>query len=61
MVKVRNKYNNVIVYFKFFASKEYPNCFWYTTIPESIGFELGAIKNFEPLDTSWEEIKNERF
>ena len=59
MIKVRQKYQGHIVYFKVFASKQYPDCFWYTKTEENDGFELGRINDYEPIDTTWEEIKNE--
>ena len=59
MIKIRQKYNGSIVYFKFFASEQYPNCFWYTKNNENTGFELGRINDYEPIEKTWKEIKNE--
>lgn len=60
MIKIRQKYNSDIVYFKFFASSDYPNCFWYTKTIENNEFELGKISDYIPLYKTWEEIKNEK-
>jgi len=60
MIPVRQKYEGHIVYFWFFASKKFPGCFWYTKQQESEGFELGRINDYEPVNTSWKEIKNEK-
>ena len=56
MIKVRNKHNGYIVYFKFFASTTFPNSFWYTKSGENTAFELGNINDYEPLHATWEEI-----
>ena len=57
MIKVRNKYEGFIVYFKFFASMKYPNCFWHTKTTENDGFELARIDDYVPLKGTWDEIK----
>ena len=59
MIKVRQKYNSNVVYFKFFASNLYPACFWYTITTENLGFELGRIDDYIPLYKTWKEIRNE--
>lgn len=59
MIKVRNKYNGIVVYFKFFASTQYPNCFWYTETTENDGFILARMGDYTPLKKTWKEIKNE--
>lgn len=61
MNKIRNNYTKEIVYFKFFTSMKYPNCFWYTRTTENFGFEMGKINDYTPLRKTWKEIhKNEK-
>ena len=61
MIKVKQKYEGYIVYFKFFASEKYPDCFWYTKTNDNFAFELGRINDYTPLNTTWQEIrKNEK-
>ena len=59
MIKVRQKYNSDVVYFKFFASYGWPNQFWYTKTTENEGFELGRIDDYIPLYKTWQEVRNE--
>lgn len=59
MIPVKNKYTKQIVYFWFFASAKFPGCFWYTKIQEAEGFELGKINDYEPINITWEKIKND--
>lgn len=59
MIKVKNIYNGNEVYFQFFASNKYPNCFWYTKQEDLEGFELARINDYQPLNETWEELKNE--
>lgn len=61
MIRLRQNYESHIVFFKFFASKEFPGCFWYTTTSENHGFNLGKITDYTPMNITWEEIrKNEK-
>ena len=57
--KVRYKRNkDKVVYFRFFASEQYPGCFWHTPTIESVGFDISKINDFEPINCTWEDIKN---
>ena len=55
-IKVKNKMTKKIYYFRFFSDK-YPERFWFTPIMESCGFLLGYMDAFQPIDTTWKEIK----
>lgn len=58
MHEVKNKYTGKIVYFWFFASQKYPECFWYTKQKgEAEGFELGTMNDYEPIATTWQELR----
>ncbi len=57
MNKVKCKHTKEIVYFKFFASMKYPNCFWYTKTTENTGFDLGKIHDYVPINNTWEQIR----
>ena len=59
MTKVRNNYTKEVVYFRFFVTKQFDDCFWYTRTTDNFGFEMGFTKNFTPLKKSWKEIRNE--
>ena len=57
MIELTQKDNGEIIYFKFFASAKYSNCFWYTKTTENSGFELGKINDYEPIGNTWEELR----
>lgn len=60
MIKVKNIHNGNEVYFRFFANGLPPKEFWYTKTSESLGFGLGFIRDYEPLnEEEWKEIKDE--
>ncbi|HUS49513.1 MAG TPA: hypothetical protein VMZ91_05075 [Candidatus Paceibacterota bacterium] len=56
--KVRNKYTKKEVYFRFFASEEFCDCFWYTVTTDPYGFEIGFISHYTPVGTTWGELRN---
>jgi len=57
-IKLQSKLRpEITTYFQFFASKEYPLCFWHTFNGVNEGFELSRISEWEPIGTTWEEIK----
>ena len=61
LIKVKNKYTKKEVYFRFFATEEFDDCFWYTVTTDSYGFEIGFINHYNPIGTSWKELrKNEK-
>ncbi len=55
--KVRSKINGIIVYFRFFSEQD-ENEFWYTKTTESVGFCSSNMNCFEPIDTTWDELRN---
>ena len=55
-IKVKNKISKKIYYFRFF-SDIYPERFWFTPFMEPYGFLLGYMDSFEPIKTTWKEIK----
>lgn len=60
MIKLKNIYTGNVVYFRFFASKKFLNCFWYTVTTEATGFNIGSTKDYIPVSKTWKEIKNEK-
>ena len=58
MIQVKNKLNNQIYYFRFFSNNK--NMFYYTPTTEAWGFDFGYIDTFEPINTTWKKIKNNR-
>lgn len=61
MYKLKCKYTEAIVYFKFFASMKYPNSFWFTKTTENSGFDLGKIDNYMPINITWKELKRKSY
>lgn len=60
MIKLRSRLQKAkIVYFRFF-SKKHPNSFWYTENKDNEGFNLGDIELWEPLNSSWKQLKKDR-
>lgn len=58
MQKVKSKINNKIYYFRFWLGRN-KNHFWYTETTESVGFNSGSIKDWEPIGKTWDELRNE--
>jgi len=57
IIKVRCKLNNRVSIFRFF-SKEYSDQFWYTPTNFSYGFNLGHMKDYEPINKTWDEVRD---
>lgn len=55
MFLLKSSFTNEVVFFRFFSPN--PNFFYYTHTTESAGFDIGRIEDFEPVETTWEEIK----
>jgi len=55
-IKVKHKRSKKIYYFRFFSDK-YPLRFWFTPNQEACGFDLGYMDSFQPVNTTWKEIK----
>ncbi len=59
MIKVINNYSGEEFYFQFYASEQFPGCFWYTKVKESVGFTLARINDYTPMNITWEDIRHE--
>lgn len=55
MFLLKSSFTNEVVFFRFFSPN--PTLFYYTHTTEAVGFDIGRIDDFEPVETTWEEIK----
>lgn len=56
MQKLKSNFTDDIVYFRFFSPNE--KLFYYTHTTDSVGFNIGRIEDFTPINYTWKEIKD---